>query len=113
MVPAANPTRTVVGPNDAAVRVVIVAIVRIIAAVEMTAMEVGEAIAAMVMEPTVAKAAAMEPTTMESSAMKTATMETATVESTTAMESTTTVAAATTMAAVDLYQPIALGLHCR
>lgn len=114
--PAADAMPTVIGPDETAVRAVIIAIVvRIVAAdEEMAAMEVAEA--AEVMEAAMTEAAtvessaaveAVEPSTMESSAM-----EAATVEATTTMEAAATMAATTPMAAAaNLDQAIIRGVR--
>jgi len=101
VVPAADPARTVIGPDDPAVARIIS--VGIVAAVEMPTMEVRDAIAPEMMEAAVPEAAAVPTATMPASAtmkgVETATVEATTVEaatmkSTSAMETTATVAAA-------------------
>jgi len=106
VVPAADSAWTVIGPDDPAVARIIVGIV---AAVEMTAMEVRKAIAAEAMEAPMAEAAtvptATMPTTAAMEGVEAATMPTTAMETTT-VESTSAVAAATMAATADLYQAI-------
>jgi len=112
MAPAADAARAVIGPDDPAIRVVIIAIVRVVATTieEAAMMEMRKA--AMVMESAITEAAAVKTTAMPTATAMPATVKASAMEATATMEAAAAMTAAA-MAAVNLYQFVGSRLRDR